>query len=227
MRKKFRFVKSLIDTYGEVDCSTSAYNENYMKSSEALYRKKEWKEMRLAAIEHAGDLCEACGRTAKSGAVLQLHHKKYIRGMLPWEYSFAELSVLCKGCHAEIHGVIFATSNWEVQGEPNDLGELSGHCDFCGTELRFEHFVTHETWGDMTVGTNCADYLSETKDATTQRKFLERKSRFFNPKKWNGATPETLETNRKGYHIKLKTEPTGIVVRDQWTSGQETLPVRK
>jgi hypothetical protein len=183
-----------------------------MKTSETLYRKKEWKELRLAAIEHVGELCEACGKTSKSGATLQLHHKKYISGRLPWEYSFSELSVLCKGCHAEIHGKIFATSNWAVQGDPNDLGELSGNCDFCGTELRFEHFISHELWGDMTVGTNCADFLCETKDATAQRKLLERKSRFFNPKKWIISLPGISETKRRGLEIKLKTEPAGIVI---------------
>lgn len=183
-----------------------------MKTSEILYRKKEWKELRLAAIEHAGGLCEACGKTSASGATLQLHHRKYIRGRLPWEYSFAELSVLCKGCHAEIHGIIFATSNWEVQGEPHDLGDLSGDCDFCGTELKFEHFVSHELWGNMTVGTNCADFLSETKNATTQRKLLERKSRFFSPQKWTNSTPEFLETKRRGFEIKIKSEPTGFLI---------------
>jgi hypothetical protein len=182
-----------------------------MKTSEVLYRKKEWKELRLAAIEHVGGVCEACGKSAESGATLQLHHKKYIGGRLPWEYALAELSVLCKGCHAEVHGIIFATSNWEVEGDPNDLGDLSGHCDFCGTELRYEHFVSHQIWESMTVGTNCADFLSETKDATTQRKLLERKSRFFHPKKWTSSTSDTLETKRRGFEIKLKTEPAGII----------------
>ena len=167
-----------------------------MKISKALYRTKEWKEFRLEAIEHAGDGCESCGRLQSNGAILQVHHIRYIRGRNPWEYGLAEVTVLCKGCHAEVHEKIMATSNWCYAGE-TDRGQLDGICDFCGNDIRYEHHLDHSTWGSLSVGTVCSDFLTETKEATDKRKLLERKSRFLSPRKWQPDLPQPKWTRVK------------------------------
>ena len=44
--------------------------------------------------------CEQCGAADN----LQIHHPKYIAGRLAWEYTCNEVQVLCRKCHAAIHG---------------------------------------------------------------------------------------------------------------------------
>lgn len=34
---------------------------------------------------------------------LNMHHKYYIKGKLPWEYSDSALLTVCHKCHSEIH----------------------------------------------------------------------------------------------------------------------------
>lgn len=67
----------------------------------SVYRKllarPEWKAKREECIEKAGHRCEKCG----SGRNLQVHHPKYERGKLPWEYD--DLIVLCASCHRGEH----------------------------------------------------------------------------------------------------------------------------
>lgn len=57
-----------------------------------LYRRKEWKDKRLALIEER-KACESCGETDD----LQVHHPHYEKGKMPWEYD--NLQVLCNPCH--------------------------------------------------------------------------------------------------------------------------------
>lgn len=35
--------------------------------------------------------------------ILQVHHKKYIKGRMPWDYENEDLITLCKNCHKTIH----------------------------------------------------------------------------------------------------------------------------
>ncbi len=192
-----------------------------MKISQTLYRTKEWKDLRAQAIEHAGDACECCGYLQNDGAVLQLHHDLYLRGRKPWEYSFSELTVLCKRCHAEIHEKIMSTSNWNYEGE-TDLGGLDGICDFCGTEIRFEHHLGHPTWGSLKVGTNCADFLTETQEATDKRKYIERKNRFLNPSNWKSPSSGIFEKKRKNLSIRLLAEHGGNFIEVNGKHGSKS-----
>ena len=99
------------------------------------YSAKPWLEFRNTAIKLAEGKCERCGKDQQHGAILQVHHKKYQLERKPWEYDHHECEVLCKGCHAEAHGLIQPHSDWELVGE-DDLGDLSGTCDYCGIEIR-------------------------------------------------------------------------------------------
>lgn len=59
-----------------------------------------WQRRRLEMLSAAGFQCTACGDKEK---MLHVHHKKYIKGRMAWEYSDTELEVLCIDCHQTEH----------------------------------------------------------------------------------------------------------------------------
>lgn len=69
-----------------------------MKYSEQLLTE-EWKNKRLEILKRDNFCCTKCDKKRK----LHVHHKKYIRGRMAWEYSNKYLTTLCESCHAEIH----------------------------------------------------------------------------------------------------------------------------
>ena len=140
-----------------------------------LYRNEKWFTFRKEIIELDGHACTDCGRTDKE-VILQVHHKKYIKGRLPWEYAPTDCETLCKGCHAREHGEIMPNLGWDLVFQ-EDLGEISGTCELCGASLRHVFFIQHRSWEPMVVGTNCCDSLTEN-EATKFNKKLERKKRF-------------------------------------------------
>lgn len=107
---------------------------------------KQWTEFRRSVIELDGGKCTMCGRL-EDEVTLQVHHKRYITGRKPWEYGTKDCVTLCKGCHATEHGIIMPQHGWEYGGE-EDLGDLSGICEKCGTSIRYVFIVYHEKWGD-------------------------------------------------------------------------------
>jgi hypothetical protein len=116
------------------------------------YRKNDWAVFRKEIIELDGGVCKKCNRSESDGVILQVHHKEYIRGKLPWEYPYQMCETLCKGCHAEEHGRVPPKSGWEYCGS-NDLGDLNGTCELCGTSIRYVFYVSHEKWPTLEVGT--------------------------------------------------------------------------
>lgn len=59
-----------------------------------------WQRRRLEALESSGFSCENCG---DKETTLHVHHKRYIKGRMAWEYELEELSVLCEPCHESHH----------------------------------------------------------------------------------------------------------------------------
>lgn len=51
-------------------------------------------------MEAAGYRCQRCRHTDKT---LQIHHRRYYAGRMPWAYTDAELVVLCGDCHELQH----------------------------------------------------------------------------------------------------------------------------
>lgn len=96
-----------------------------------------WQRRRLERLEAAGWKCEEC-----SAADLQLHvhHEKYFKNLMAWEYDDHQLKVLCHKCHSGHHvkdqgrdwGAVFngtsrleARAAWlEEHGGPADQLEL-------------------------------------------------------------------------------------------------------
>ena len=60
-----------------------------------------WKEKRSSVLMERGSKCEKCGDTNH----LQVHHKKYIKDRLAWEYENDLLECLCGSCHMKEHNI--------------------------------------------------------------------------------------------------------------------------
>jgi HNH endonuclease len=151
---------------------------------ENQYRDKRWIKFCEELIELDGGACVRCGRTREDGAILQVHHKQYLSGKLPWEYPFELCETLCKRCHAEEHGKIRPETGWEFVGA-DDLGDLCGNCERCGTEIRHVFLVQHPEWAPMAVGTVCCDNLTGSAIASEKRKHNDRLKRFMRSKRWS------------------------------------------
>lgn len=154
----------------------------------SLYNRKEWKEFRDNVIETDGFKCTACGRS-QGEVILQVHHKIYISGKLPWEYGTENCETLCKGCHAAEYGIIQPKIGWEYIGE-DDLGDLIGECENsgCGSAIRYVYLISHPKWGFLEFGTICCDNLTDSEIASnnreTLRRYRSRKARFLKSKRW-------------------------------------------
>lgn len=64
------------------------------------YKHPLWQKKRLEAFEAHGYACQRCGDGENQ---LHVHHKRYVKGRMIWEYSPTELAVLCDGCHEQDH----------------------------------------------------------------------------------------------------------------------------
>lgn len=59
-----------------------------------------WQRKRLETLEDAAWTCEICEATE---VTLHVHHRRYIKGRMVWEYDRDALQVLCADCHAAEH----------------------------------------------------------------------------------------------------------------------------
>lgn len=59
-----------------------------------------WQRRRLEMLEAAG---WSCGNCASETWQLHVHHPRYIKGRMAWEYYDDELEVLCAECHEAHH----------------------------------------------------------------------------------------------------------------------------
>lgn len=70
-----------------------------MTYSEQL-RHPLWQRKRLEVLDKAEWSCQACGAKDQT---LHVHHKRYVKGRMAWQYESAELAALCETCHQETH----------------------------------------------------------------------------------------------------------------------------
>ncbi len=59
-----------------------------------------WQRKRLEVMEAAEFSCELCGDKEN---MLNVHHKRYVKGRMAWEYESSELQCLCRDCHTKSH----------------------------------------------------------------------------------------------------------------------------
>lgn len=180
------------------------------------YRHKDWKNFREEVIKLDGGRCVRCLRSPEDGAVLQVHHKNYLFGRHPWEYSYEECETLCKGCHAEEHGIIMPRSGWMSMGG-DDLGEYpAGTCELCGTDLRYIFLIQHPNWGSMSVGTDCHDKLTGTSDARAfhdrSEKLRQKRKRFVSSPRWEELRSGELAIEQQGIWLRVAPHGAGFRV---------------
>ncbi len=180
----------------------------------SLYHATEWKVFREQIIELDGHRCRDCDRSDKE-VVLQIHHFKYIKGRKPWEYALKDCKTVCRGCHAQIHGIIKPQIGWEFIGK-EDLGDLIGTCDNCGNSIRHSFLIQHENWGALEVGTNCCDKLTDTTYASSliesQTSYNSRKKRFLNSKRWKFEKGIHL-INHGNFEVKIKEKDSIFLIK--------------
>ena len=70
--------------------------------SEQLKHPK-WQQRRLEILDKANFSCENCGDDEKT---LHVHHRRYVKGRMAWEYEDNELACLCEDCHKLDHYAI-------------------------------------------------------------------------------------------------------------------------
>lgn len=186
------------------------------------YRSERWAAFRRELIELDGAACVKCGRTAAEGAVLQVHHKRYLAGRKPWEYPIELCETLCRRCHAAEHGEIPPVGGWLFEGE-EDLGGLYGNCDLCGQEIRHAFYVTHPDWSPLVVGTDCCDILTGTTVAADIRKSANRLKRFKASPRWEEFSG-CLFITQKGIRVQISPCEGGCSVTMKETKGKAVYP---
>lgn len=61
-----------------------------------LLKDPKWISKRNQILSRDKNTCQFCGCQDK---YMHVHHKRYIRGLKPWEYSPNDLITLCERCH--------------------------------------------------------------------------------------------------------------------------------
>jgi len=71
-----------------------------------LLNTLDWEIRRYQIFKRDNMKCQGCGTLHD----IVVHHIKYIKGLLPWEYKDDDLLTLCEYCHAKVHGKKCITS---------------------------------------------------------------------------------------------------------------------
>lgn len=69
------------------------------KSHDAFYSSRAWKNLRYKALRLNGGRCEACGRSAEDGVILEVDHIKPRSKHPELELDLHNLQVLCHDCN--------------------------------------------------------------------------------------------------------------------------------
>lgn len=67
-------------------------NINYKE----LLRDKRWIKKRNEILSRDNNTCQHCGNQDR---IMHVHHKRYIKDKMPWEYDDTDLITLCEQCH--------------------------------------------------------------------------------------------------------------------------------
>jgi hypothetical protein len=81
-----------------------------------------WQRVRLEVLNAGGWKCAGCLDTETT---LHVHHKRYIKGHLAWEYPLDNFTVLCEPCHAMAHLVRDDLAALLAAVDPVSRGDIS------------------------------------------------------------------------------------------------------
>lgn len=76
----------------EMRMATMTYKEQLLHPN--------WQRRRLEILQRDEFRCTKC---CDDESTLHVHHKRYVKGRMVWEYSDHELISLCHSCHSEVH----------------------------------------------------------------------------------------------------------------------------
>jgi hypothetical protein len=74
-----------------------------MKSYTEKLQDPRWKKLRDEILERDDHTCQSCFSKERK---LEVHHKYYLKGREPWDYSGAYLITLCEDCHEDVTGLL-------------------------------------------------------------------------------------------------------------------------
>ena len=172
-----------------------------------LYLLPEWFSFRDELLELDHNRCRDCHREAGPGVVLQVHHKTYVTGRMPWDYSYEDCETLCRRCHAVKHKKIAPFNGWDYVDD-EDLEELCGECEYCGNHIRYVYYIEHQHWFPLAVGENCCENLTTGELAPNGResmtRFASRRQRFASSDRWQDCGGQLLISQRG---IQVAVEP--------------------
>ena len=77
--------------------------EKKTESYAELLKDPRWQKKRLEIMQRDNFTCQLCGDQERQ---MHVHHKYYLDGKRPWEYSNNVLVTLCENCHNYIHNNI-------------------------------------------------------------------------------------------------------------------------
>lgn len=94
-----------------------------------------WQKKRLEVMEDAGFECESCGTKE---VTLNIHHKRYVKGRMYWDYTREELACLCEDCHKQEHAhrelldlILTQASESHGNAVQTAIGLLAGYFSGC------------------------------------------------------------------------------------------------
>ena len=83
----------------------------------SLLNSDYWRGYSYAIVKERDWTCEVCGKKFKyQRNMLNVHHLTYHNDNKPWQYDKEELLLLCKDCHAKIHGKLNTNIDYKNDG---------------------------------------------------------------------------------------------------------------
>lgn len=100
------------------------------------YKHPNWQRVRLEALEAANFTCQRC---QDDESQLHVHHKRYVKGRMIWEYEGSDLEVLCDSCHEQAHMEKDALQELIAKLPTHSITEiyalLCGYCSVAKTDV--------------------------------------------------------------------------------------------
>lgn len=74
-----------------------------MRKYKELLKDGRWQVRKTDIMLRDGFKCQMCGAEASGGVTLNVHHLRYKRNTMPWDYADEDLVTLCESCHQKVH----------------------------------------------------------------------------------------------------------------------------
>ena len=118
-------------------------------------------------------------------------------------------------------------SGWECVGS-DDLGDLNGNCELCGTQLRYLYLVQHPNWPAMEIGTDCCDKLTGSSEASehldTHKKRTDKLKRVVASPRWRRHSAGGIWIKQKGIAVRIVKRADSYKIRMERAEGKGNYP---